>query len=124
MTDPLLARITGVLRDTPARYPDDVARAVHAVVRPELERLGTELAALRAVARGYCPACGRGDAAPGVDDWEQQRQRADSAEAALVRVQALADEYPAGIDTALILEALDTGPAEAATQATHDPKEI
>jgi hypothetical protein len=39
-----------------------------------------QLAALRQVARGYCPACGRGDAAPGVDNWEQQRQRADQAE--------------------------------------------
>jgi hypothetical protein len=36
-----------------------------------------QLAELRAVARGYCPACGRGDAAPTVDDWEQQKQRAD-----------------------------------------------
>lgn len=40
-----------------------------------------ELAALRAVSGGYCPACGRGDAGPTVDDWEQQKQRADQAEA-------------------------------------------
>ncbi|WP_030169043.1 hypothetical protein [Streptomyces sp. NRRL S-813] len=26
---------------------------------------------------GYCPACGRGDAAPTADDWEQQRKRAE-----------------------------------------------
>ncbi|MGW5582845.1 DUF6085 family protein [Streptomyces sp. NPDC003857] len=52
------------------------ATAVLAVVQPELDAL----AALRAVSRGYCPACGRGDAAPTVEDWEQQRQRADQAE--------------------------------------------
>lgn len=73
-----------------------------------LDALYAQLDALRQVARGYCPACGRGDAAPTVTDWEQQKQRADRAEAALARVQQLADEYPAGIDTALIHEALDT----------------
>jgi hypothetical protein len=141
-----------------------------------------QLAALCQVACGYCPHCGRGDAAPTVDDWEQQRQRAEQAEAerdearatnqrlnyraqqleselaayrravaqweindrstyvplrtiaaiakaagrdietprwlmhyqrveqaeaALARVQALADQYPAGIDTAHIHAALD-----------------
>ena len=34
--------------------------------------------------------------------------RADTAEATVARVQALAEEHPAGLDTALILEALDT----------------
>lgn len=43
----------------------------------DLTNLYDQLAALRAVARGYCPACGRGDAAPTVADWEQQKQRAD-----------------------------------------------
>lgn len=82
-----------------------------------------ELAALRAAARSYCPTCGRGDAAPTVEHWEQQKQRADRAEAALARVQALADEYPAGIDTALIHEALDQpAPAPAATEATERDK--
>lgn len=38
-----------------------------------------ELAELRTVSRGYCPACGRGDAGRTADDWEQQRQRADQA---------------------------------------------
>lgn len=47
----------------------------------ELTRLRTELAALRQVARGYCPECGRGDCAPTVHDWERQRQRAEQAEA-------------------------------------------
>jgi hypothetical protein len=52
---------------------------VCAALRPELDAL----AALRQVARGYCPRCGRGDAAPTVDDWEQQKGRADRAEAEL-----------------------------------------
>jgi hypothetical protein len=51
----------------------------------ELARLRAELAALRAVARGYCPACGRGDAAPTVEDWERERRRADRAEKELAR---------------------------------------
>jgi hypothetical protein len=50
----------------------------HAAKVADLER---QLAALRQVARGYCPACGRGDAAPTVADWETQKQRADEAEA-------------------------------------------
>ena len=96
---------------------------------------------LRAVARDYCPHCGRGDAAPTVTDWEQQKQRADqadadrkewedtayrhaqhwrSAEATLARIAKLADEHPAGIDTALIHEALDQAVSEpAATKATE-----
>ncbi|MDX2532315.1 hypothetical protein QBA79_36390 [Streptomyces scabiei] len=43
----------------------------------------------------------------------------ERAEAAIARVQALADEYPAGIDTALIHAALDGQPGPAATQATE-----
>jgi hypothetical protein len=53
--------------------------------------MARELAALRAVARGYCPHCGRGDAAPTVEDWEQQKQRADHAEAALEQVRDACD---------------------------------
>lgn len=40
-----------------------------------------QLAALRAVARGYCPACGRGDCSPTADQWYKQQQRANKAEA-------------------------------------------
>jgi hypothetical protein len=57
----------------------------------ELDALYAELAALRAVARGYCPACGRGDAAPSVTDWEQQKQRADQAEE---RLRNIANGHP------------------------------
>lgn len=46
----------------------------------QLDALYEQLDQLRAVARGYCPACGRGDAAPGVEHWEQQKRRADQAE--------------------------------------------
>ncbi|MFF6781407.1 hypothetical protein [Streptomyces sp. NPDC012510] len=52
----------------------------------DLDQLYAELEALRAVARGYCPACGRGDAAPTVEDWEHERDRAQRAEAALREV--------------------------------------
>lgn len=62
----------------------------------QLGKAETELAALRQVARGYCDACGRGDAAPTVADWEQQRQRADQAEEAARRAleqrQEMAEE--------------------------------
>lgn len=47
------------------------------ITDPQLDALHAELAALRQIARGYCPHCGRGDAAPTVADWEQQRHRAD-----------------------------------------------
>lgn len=53
-----------------------VRDAVLVAIEPEL----TALAALRKVARGYCPECGRGDAAPTVADWEQQKLRADQVE--------------------------------------------
>lgn len=54
----------------------------------QLDALYDRLDALRQVARGYCPACGRGDAAPSVTDWEQQKQRADEAETRLTHLQA------------------------------------
>jgi hypothetical protein len=53
-----------------------------------------------------------------ISDYNRLVAHAARAEAALARIQALADEHPAGIDTALIHEALDqTSPA--ATQATE-----
>lgn len=48
-----------------------------------------QLAALQAVARSYCPDCGRGDAAPTVENWETERQRANEAEAQLRLVDAM-----------------------------------
>lgn len=46
----------------------------------ELEQLRAELAALKAISGGYCPACGRGDCSPSADQWYEQKQRADRAE--------------------------------------------
>lgn len=60
---------------------------VNTITSNALDRLYDELAALRTVARGYCPACGRGDAAPTVTHWEQQRDRADEAEHRLAHLQ-------------------------------------
>lgn len=91
----------------------------------QYDALCNELAALRAVARGYCPACGRGDAAPTVADWEQQRQRADQAEATIGRIQDAAVLHRQGLLRttelyAVIEAALDQPAPAAATQAT-DP---
>lgn len=61
----------------------------------QYDELCDQLAALQAVARGYCPDCGRGDAGPTAEDWEQQRKRADRAEAALALVRSLVDECEA-----------------------------
>ncbi|MEU3283364.1 hypothetical protein, partial [Streptomyces antibioticus] len=146
MTDDLRKRIAHAIHrydnhhalsgnDIPSRHHYGEADLVLAALKPELDALD----ALRQVARGYCPACGRGDASPTVEDWEQQKQRADEAEsrlahlqqsseaagrlltrtndernqlrAALARVAALAEQYPAGIDTALIHAALDPSAA-------------
>lgn len=63
------------------------AREALASATTRAARAEHELAALRQVARGYCPACGRGDAAPTVEDWEQQKQRADQAEDRLAHLQ-------------------------------------
>ena len=51
---------------------------------------------------------------------DQLYDRLNRAEAALTRVRDLTVEYPAGIDTALIEEALDTT-RPTATQATDEP---
>lgn len=74
---------------------------------------------------GYCPACGRGDVAPSPEEYEQQRQRAEQAAAALVRVQHVAALIHAGApwtanrhDTAARIRAAIAGPGTAATEAT------
>lgn len=50
--------------------------------------------ALETPAAGYCPHCGRGDAGPTADEYEQQRQRAEQAEAALANLHAGEAEPP------------------------------
>ncbi|MFM9656802.1 hypothetical protein [Streptomyces scabiei] len=57
----------------------------------QYDELCDQLDALRQVARGYCPDCGRGDAAPTVEHWEQQKQRADEAER---RLRNIANGHP------------------------------
>ncbi|NUR04229.1 MAG: hypothetical protein HOY79_49335 [Streptomyces sp.] len=154
--DALLARAE---RLTPAEA--DLLRAgihkLRTAADPELQQrleaaiqaLGaaeTELAALRKVARGYCPACGRGDCAPTVQDWEAERQRAERAEqeaaatataaahmvnlvreraeraeAAVTRVRTIAGWAIQGwsdISPQKIFNALDEPASAAATQAT------
>lgn len=73
----------------------------------ELDALYDQLAALRQVARGYCHACGRGDAAPTTDDWEQQRKRAEQL-AGLAREILYATHNISSQDWARWRETLDT----------------
>ncbi|MER7815630.1 hypothetical protein [Streptomyces sp. NPDC096153] len=44
--------------------------------------------ALADIDRGYCPNCGRGDCSPTAEQWLTERQRAESAEAAVARTRA------------------------------------
>jgi hypothetical protein len=52
----------------------------HTQLVTRLAEAEAQLAALRTVARGYCPHCGRGDAGPTTEQWEQQKLRADQAD--------------------------------------------
>lgn len=74
----------------PAATDAELRRQLEAAISA-LGKSETELAALRTVSRGYCPACGRGDATPTVADWEQQKQRADQAEARLSHLQTTSE---------------------------------
>ncbi|GHH30112.1 hypothetical protein [Streptomyces rubradiris] len=65
-------------------------RTASTITDTELDQLYDALNALREVARGYCEHCGRGDATPPPEAYEEQRARAARAEAALTRVRALA----------------------------------
>jgi hypothetical protein len=42
---------------------------------------------------GYCPHCGRGDAGPTAEAYEELRQRAERAEATIARVRAELDRW-------------------------------
>jgi DNA repair exonuclease SbcCD ATPase subunit len=64
------------------------AREAFASATSRAARAEADLAALRAVARGYCPHCGRGDAGITTDQWERERQRANEAEGRLAHLQA------------------------------------
>jgi hypothetical protein len=73
---------------TPRKTP---RKTLDQMTSNDLDALHDQLDALRAVARGYCPHCGRGDAAPTVQDWEQQRDRAEFYEAAVARMRDRAE---------------------------------
>lgn len=94
--DGLRERYAAAIRNAVTRlrdvrgYDAECADAVLTVRDTELEQLRADLAALRAVATGYCPHCGRGDAAPTPDQYLVQVHRADTAEAKVARVRALA----------------------------------
>ncbi|MEU3528870.1 hypothetical protein AB0E62_34315 [Streptomyces sp. NPDC038707] len=60
-----------------------------AIARIDLDHAKTDLAVLREVARGYCEHCGRGDATPPPEAYEEQRARAARAEAAIARVREI-----------------------------------
>lgn len=58
-----------------------------------LRKAEARVTELEKVSRGYCPHCGRGDAAPGLDDWDRERKRAEQAEAAIERARKLATQW-------------------------------
>lgn len=62
------------------------------------EKAEAELDALKTVTTGYCPHCGRGDCSPTADQWLEQRQRADRAEAAIARVRAECDRIESAVN--------------------------
>ncbi|MFG3660269.1 hypothetical protein [Streptomyces sp. NPDC047706] len=62
---------------------------------------------------GYCPHCGRGDCAPTPEAYEQQRQRADQAEAALAELRVELDRA-----RRVALSVLDCDPNACRHQAT------
>ncbi|MFF9197316.1 hypothetical protein ACF09L_19120 [Streptomyces sp. NPDC014779] len=57
--------------------------------RARAKKAEAELAALKTITSGYCGHCGRGDCSPTADQWYEQRQRAERAEAAIERIRAL-----------------------------------
>jgi hypothetical protein len=95
----------------------------------DLDQLYDQLDALRTVARGYCPTCGRGDAAPTVEDWQREQtergrleianralntaaleavERAERAEATITRVRAVRDDLYGITGARYIADMLDT----------------
>jgi hypothetical protein len=102
----------------PDAYPADrevfepMAAAVLDELKPELDRLAEYENTINWMTT--CTSCARV-----LDSSICETERAERAEAKVARVQALADEYPAGIDTALIHAALDEPTASpTATPAT------
>ncbi|MFG3476442.1 hypothetical protein ACGF3K_14420 [Streptomyces sp. NPDC047980] len=111
--------------DTPVPPPADIRDQIAAAIGDELDvgdvdalaaadavlrvpAIAEALGAARVVdiARGYCPDCGRGDAAPTADQWLTERRRAEAAEAAVERVAAAAHDLRHK-DAMRILAAID-----------------
>lgn len=80
---PGIAALAALVVTAAAEVRDE--RKHHHIAAEENARLRAELAALAAdtPSTGYCPACGRGDCAPGIREWQHQYERAATAEAAL-----------------------------------------
>lgn len=112
-----------------------VRKTASTITDLELDQLYDALDTLRAVARGYCEHCGRGDATPPPEAYEEQRARAARAEAAVARVRALHQrnehsgncehcserDYPdyAVRSPCPTIQAIDQPAPAAATRATH-----
>jgi hypothetical protein len=113
-------------------------------LKRELADRDEQLAALRTVARGYCPHCGRGDAGPTAEQWEQMRRERDGINRmyltamgdlgiAINRLDHIRDaatwirrNYPGltHVNDRLAAALDEPAPGPAATQATDEPKEI
>lgn len=78
-TEALHAQMPGCTHD---EHGADCGAIADAVLRvPAIAEALTAAAAVADIDRGYCPHCGRGDAAPSADQWLQERRRAEKAEA-------------------------------------------
>ncbi|MGW3196277.1 hypothetical protein ACWDBD_17160 [Streptomyces sp. NPDC001118] len=128
--DQRVENLTRQAARTDPELRNQLAAAISALGKAE-----TELAALRQVARGYCPACGRGDCAPTVEDEAAHAQTIDSLDRAVRRarraeavIEAVAeiladhngDDWSRHPATEAVASALRLPPTPtAATQATE-----
>ena len=97
------------LREAGEWLPLSARKAVAVAVVDELKPELDAPAALREVARGYCPECGRGDAAPTVQDWERERDERGRLEIANRALNTAAVE---AVERAERAEALAATPRE------------
>lgn len=61
-------------------------KTIDQITSDELDQLYDQLDTLRTIARGYCPACGRGDATPTTHNWQHEHDRAQRLAATLTEV--------------------------------------
>ncbi|MGW0550531.1 hypothetical protein [Streptomyces altiplanensis] len=88
--DSLRDRYAAAIEDCRTLTPTALTDVVLAVRDTLVEELTAELAALKTIGAGYCPHCGRGDCSPSADQWREQQQRAEEAQAAIERVREVA----------------------------------